>query len=41
MIFYGTKIWHDVVKHFYNIFYPVVEKMGKSNILAKDNYKRL
>ena len=37
----GTKIWHDVVKHFYNIFYPVVEKMGKSNILAKDNYKRL
>jgi len=37
----GTKIWYDVVRHFYNIFYPVVEKMGKSNILAKDNYKRL
>ena len=37
----GTKVWHDVVKHFYDLFYPVVEKMGDSSFLEKDNYKRL
>ena len=37
----GTKDWVSVVKGIYNVFNPIIENLGSSNMLEKDKFKRI